>query len=159
MGSIKVRILMLQLKRTTSSNQDFINLVKELDAYLKVTDGDEHDFYNQFNGIENLNHCIVAYKDEQPVGCGAFKQYDDESVEIKRMYLAPDHRGSGIAGEILNGLEVWAKEIGNTRTVLETGKRQVEAVKFYHKSGYQRIPNYGQYIGMENSNCFEKKLH
>jgi len=149
---------MIQIRRTNSSNRDFTALVNELDAYLKITDGDEHDFYNQFNGIENLNHCIVAYKNEQPVGCGAFKQFEEDSVEIKRMYLKPDHRGSGIAGEILTSLEVWAKEKGNKKTVLETGKRQVEAVKFYHKSGYKRIPNYGQYIGMDNSNCFEKIL-
>ena len=149
---------MIQIKRTNSSNQDFVNLVKELDAYLKTTDGDEHDFYNQFNGIENLNHCIVAYKDEEPVGCGAFKKFEEDSVEVKRMYLKPQHRGSGIARDILSSLEDWAKEIGNKKTVLETGKRQVEAVKFYHKSGYKRIPNYGQYIGMDNSTCFEKLL-
>jgi GNAT superfamily N-acetyltransferase len=148
----------LTIRKTDSSNQNFINLVKELDAYLKITDGDEHDFYNQFNSIENLQHTIVAYQDDEPVGCGAFKPFDDHSVEIKRMYLKPEHRGSGIAREILKALETWAKEIGYKRTVLETGSRQVEAVKFYYKSGYQRIPNYGQYIGMENSNCFEKTL-
>ena len=72
---------MIQLKRTNSSNQDFIELVAELDAYLKITDGDDHDFYNQFNGIENLKHCVVAYKDEKPVGCGAFKAFDLSKVE------------------------------------------------------------------------------
>jgi GNAT superfamily N-acetyltransferase len=149
---------MIQLKRTHSSHQDFINLVKELDAYLKITDGEEHDFYNQFNGIETIQHVIVAYVDDQPVGCGAFKEFDEISVEIKRMYLKQEHRGSGIAYKILTELEVWAKEEGYERTVLETGTRQVEAVKFYHKSGYKRIPNYGQYKDMENSNCFEKQL-
>ncbi len=149
---------MINLKRTTSEDQDFIDLVKELDAYLKITDGDEHEFYNQFNGIESLKHVVVVFHDEKPVGCGAFKPYDEESVEVKRMYLKPENRGSGIASEILKELEIWAKEIGNKKTVLETGKRQVEAVKFYHKSGYQRIPNYGQYVQMENSCCFEKVL-
>lgn len=149
---------MTQLVRTNSSNQDFIDLVKELDAYLKITDGDEHDFYNQFNGIETIQHVIVAYEEGKPAGCGAFKKYDKESVEVKRMYLKPRHRGSGIANEILTALEGWAREIGNKRTILETGTRQVEAVKFYHKSGYKRIPNYGQYVQMDNSNCFEKLL-
>jgi GNAT superfamily N-acetyltransferase len=149
---------MIHLQRTNSSNQDFIDLVKELDAYLKITDGDEHDFYNQFNGIENLQHTIVAYHNDQPVGCGAFKPFDENSVEIKRMYLKSEHRGSGIASEILKALEIWAKEIDYKRTVLETGTRQVEAVKFYLKSCYQRIPNYGQYTQMENSICFEKVL-
>ena len=149
---------MSKLKRTNSSHQDFIELVKELDAYLKITDGEEHSFYNQFNGIENLQYCLIAYKNRIPVGCGAFKRFDDESVEIKRMYLKSDYRGSGIASNILKELEAWAKEEGYNRTVLETGTRQVEAVKFYDKSGYKRIPNYGQYVGMENSKCFEKRL-
>jgi GNAT superfamily N-acetyltransferase len=149
---------MLAIKRTSSMNQDFVSLVKELDTYLKVTDGEEHEFYNQFNGIEKLNHCIVAYLENQPVGCGAFKKYDAVSIEIKRMYLKPNHRGSGIAFKILNSLEIWAKEMDKKRAVLETGKRQVEALKFYQKSGYQNIPNYGQYIGMDNSQCFEKIL-
>ena len=149
---------MIKLRSTTSDDQDFIDLVKELDTYLKITDGDEHDFYNQFNGIESLQSVLVAYYNNKPVGCGAFKPYDHESVEVKRMYLKPENRGSGIAADILKTLEISAKEGGYKRTVLETGKRQLEAVKFYHKSGYRRIPNYGQYVQMDNSYCFEKRL-
>lgn len=149
---------MIKIRSTTSDDQDFIDLVKELDTYLKITDGDEHDFYNQFNGIESLQSVLVAYYNNKPVGCGAFKPYDHESVEVKRMYLKPENRGSGIAADILKTLEISAKERGYKRTVLETGKRQLEAVKFYHKSGYRRIPNYGQYVQMDNSYCFEKRL-
>ena len=149
---------MIKIRSTTSDDQDFIDLVKELDTYLKITDGDEHDFYNQFNGIESLQSVLVAYYNNKPVGCGAFKPYDHESVEVKRMYLKPENRGSGIAADILKTLEISAKEGGYKRTVLETGKRQLEAVKFYHKSGYRRIPNYGQYVQMDNSYCFEKRL-
>lgn len=144
--------------RTNSENTDFKGLVKELDAHLKITDGDEHDFYHQFNGIQTLHHVVVAYEGRKAIGCGAFKVFDQESVEVKRMYVKKENRGSGVASLILTELEIWAKELGVKRTVLETGTRQIEAVKFYHKSGYQPIPNYGQYIGMENSNCFEKRL-
>lgn len=144
--------------KTDNTNLDFQNLVIELDAYLKVTDGDDHDFYNQFNGLEKLKHALVVYKDNLPIGCGAFREFDASTVEVKRMYLQPNHRGSGIATEILNSLEAWAKEEGYQRCILETGDRQVEAVKFYHKMGYKRIPNYGQYAQMDNSNCFEKHL-
>ncbi len=96
----------MELKITSSINQDFVSLVKELDTYLKVTDGEEYEFYNQFNGIEKLNHCIVAYFENQPVGCGTFKKYDAVSVEIKRMYLQPNQIGSGITFKILNTLEI-----------------------------------------------------
>ena len=79
--------------RTDSSNNHFQQLVVLLDAHLKVTDGDAHDFYNQFNKITHIRHVIVAFIDEQPVGCGAFKEYSTDSVEIKRMFVMPEHRG------------------------------------------------------------------
>tara|TARA_R110001632_G_scaffold34766_5_gene88186 strand:- start:6110 stop:6559 length:450 start_codon:yes stop_codon:yes gene_type:complete len=149
---------MTKIVKTDNTNQDFKNLVKELDAYLKVTDGDEHDFYNQFNSLEKIKNVVVAYKEGIPIGCGAFRKVDDSSVEIKRMYVKPNERGSGVAKEILNFLETWAKENKFQRCILETGDRQVEAVRFYQKLGYYRIPNYEQYTEMENSLCFEKTI-
>lgn len=146
----------LKTVRTNSENKDFINLVKQLDAYLKITDGDEHDFYNQFNNIDVLKNVIVIYKNEVAVGCGAIKKYNSEAVEVKRMFVSLDERGKGIAQKTLTELEVWANELGYKKCVLETGKRQVEAVKFYHKCNYKVISNYGQYVAMENSICFEK---
>ena len=149
---------MTKIKRTTPDNPDFAQLVKELDAYLKVTDGAEHDFYHQFNGITSLQYVVVAYVNDQAVGCGALKEFNTDTLEIKRMYLKLANRRSGIATEILNALEVWAKELRYQKIVLETGTRQVEALKFYHKSGYHRTPNYAPYAHMENGNCFEKNL-
>jgi GNAT superfamily N-acetyltransferase len=149
---------MVRLVRTDSNNPDFIALVKELDAYLKITDGDEHSFYNQFNAITSLQHAVVAYKNLQPFACGAFKAFNKNSVEIKRMYTLPNARGEGLASMVLNELENWALELNYNSTVLETGVRQTEAIQFYKKNLYTRIPNYGQYIGIKNSRCFKKKL-
>lgn len=146
------------IKRTNSENKDFINLVKQLDAYLKITDGNEHDFYNQFNNIDVLKNVVVLYVDEIPVGCGAIKKFDEVAVEVKRMFVLSENRGEGIAQKVLTELEIWAKELGFKSCVLETGKRQVEAVKFYHKCGYKVIENYGQYKDKENSVCFKKYL-
>jgi GNAT superfamily N-acetyltransferase len=144
--------------RTNSENIDFINLVKKLDNYLKITDGDEHEFYNQFNNIDVLQHAVVLYIDDVAVACGAIKKFNESAVEVKRMYVDKEYRNQGNAKIILEELETWAKEIGNKKCILETGKRQVEAVKFYYKCGYKVIPNYGQYKAMENSICFEKEL-
>ncbi|WP_299278152.1 GNAT family N-acetyltransferase [uncultured Psychroserpens sp.] len=149
---------MIKIIRTDSKNSDFSGLVKELDAYLKITDGDEHEFYNQFNGITVLEYVVVAYLNDEPVGCGAFKRFGDSSVEIKRMYTMPKTRGQGIATKILNHLENWAKELNYSSCVLETGIRQKEAVQFYKKNKYTIIPKYGQYVNMDNSLCFEKLI-
>lgn len=125
---------MIRLKRTDSSNKDFVDLVKQLDAYLRITDGDEHDFYNQYNSIENLKHAVIAYTEDKPVGCGAFKDFENNSVEIKRMYTLEKNRGKGIASLILNELEKWASELNYDSCILETGIRQIEAVEFYKKT-------------------------
>ena len=147
---------MKKIIRTDNKNVDFNKLIIELDAYLKVTDGEDHEFYNQFNGLDNIKNVVIAYQDSQAVGCGAFKKLDNETIEIKRMYVKFAHRGSGTAQAILNSLELWASEKGFKKCILETGNRQVEAIKFYKKAGYKSIPNYGQYTHMEDSNCFEK---
>jgi GNAT superfamily N-acetyltransferase len=149
---------MIKLIRTNSEHKDFVFLVKQLDAYLKITDGDEHDFYNQFNSIDNIQHVVIAYVDNEAIGCGAFKVFNKSSVEIKRMFTSAETRGKGIATQILKELEDWAKELGFLSCVLETGIRQTEAVQFYKKNLYKTTPNYGQYIGIENSLCFEKVL-
>lgn len=146
------------VQRTDSSHTDFIQLVTLLDADLAVRDGEEHAFYHQFNGIDSLKHCMVFYDDNHAVGCGAFKQLDAETVEIKRMYTKPEVRGKGFATQLLQALENWARELQYKRCVLETGVRQPEAIALYSKNGYQKIANYGQYKGIANSLCFEKQL-
>ena len=149
----------MQLIRTGSTNKDFIELVKLLDADLAKRDGDEHSFYHQFNKIDKIKHAVVLYEDDKPVSCGAIKESMPGSMEVKRMYTMPVARGKGFAAKVLAELEQWAAELGYTKCVLETGKKQPEAIALYKKNGYKIIPNYGQYIGVENSVCFEKSLH
>ncbi len=146
------------IKRTDSSNSDFQHLVQFLDQDLAIRDGDEHGFYHQFNSINQLRNCVLLYINEKPAGCGAFKKFEDDTVEIKRMYVLPEHRGNGYASKILNELEIWAKSEGFKFGILETGLKQPEAIALYNKNGYSLIPNYGQYVGVENSVCYKKEL-
>lgn len=149
----------INIQRTTSTDPDFIALVKQLDADLAGRDGADHAYYAQFNFITNIKYAIVAYENDKAVACGAIKAYNTDTVEVKRMYTLPTHRGKGIGTTILKALEVWAAELSYKKCVLETGKRQPEAIQLYEKNGYQRIPNYGQYVGIENSVCFEKVVY
>ncbi|QDA60980.1 GNAT family N-acetyltransferase [Hymenobacter jejuensis] len=149
---------MLKLTRTTSDNPHFRQLVALLDQDLSIRDGADHAFYAQFNKIDKLNHVVVAYSNDEPVACGAFKEFSPELVEIKRMFVQPTQRGQGVAQAVLTELEQWAKELQYAGCVLETGKKQPEAIRLYQKSGYALIPNYGQYIGVENSVCMQKEL-
>lgn len=144
--------------RTDSDNTGFQSLVVLLDADLAIRDGDEHAFYAQFNKTAAIRNVIVCYADDKPIGCGAFKKYDDEKAEIKRMFVLPEYRGHGIGLSILKELELWAKELNYTSCVLETGKKQPEAIHLYQKAGYLVISNYGQYEGIENSVCMMKAV-
>ena len=150
---------MITCTRTDAGNPDFIELVKHLDRELAIRDGDDHDFYHQFNSIDTIKHAVVVYENGRAVGCGALKEYTPAAAEIKRMYTLPESRGKGIATRILNEVEAWAAELRYEKCILETGINQPEAIALYHKTGYTRIPNYGQYAGVETSVCFEKKLH
>lgn len=149
---------MITLRRTDSDDEDFKALVKLLDADLAIRDGADHGFYSQFNKIDKIRHAVVCYENAQAIGCGAIKAFGDEAMEVKRMYVSPEGRNKGIATRVLTELEDWAREMGYTKCVLETGKRQPEAIALYEKNGYRRTENYGQYVGVENSVCFEKNL-
>ena len=149
---------MIRLFRTDSGNEDFIRLVKELDADLAERDGEEHSFYSKFNKVDMIRHVVVAYQNNVAISCGAIKEYDPKTMEVKRMFTSPENRGKGFAGIILHELENWARELNFEKCILETGKRQAEALRLYKKSGYDIIPNYGQYAGIENSVCFKKDL-
>tara|TARA_R110001583_G_scaffold1089_2_gene9150 strand:+ start:5947 stop:6396 length:450 start_codon:yes stop_codon:yes gene_type:complete len=149
---------MLHLIRTNSTNKDFIKLVSFLDADLKIRDGDDHDFYNQFNKIDSLKNVVVAHLNEIPIGCGAFKIHPNATVEIKRMYVAPNGRRKGIASKVLTELENWAKELNFKKCILETGKQQPEAIALYKNCGYTITTNFGFYENVENSVCFEKMI-
>lgn len=148
----------LELRKISPEHPDFLRLVKALDEELKITDGPDHLFYHQFNGLDDIKHVILGYAEKEAIACGAFKSYDQTSVEIKRMYTSTHHRGKGAAKHILGALESWAQELGFNRCILETGVRQIAAIVLYEKCGYRRIENYGQYANVAGSVCFEKKF-
>lgn len=149
---------MHNLKRTNSDNIDFINLVALLDQDLKIRDGEDHAFYNQYNKTDKIKNVIVYYENDIAVGCGAFREKESDKTEIKRMYVKPEYRKRGIAAAVLKELELWAAELNYTYTILETGKKQPEAIALYQKLGYTIIPNYPPYEEMDNSVCMKKTL-
>ena len=148
----------MDIIRTDQNNVDFQLLVRSLNQELSIRDGKDHMFYSQFNGIENLKNVVVAYVNDVPVGCGAFKTFDKDIVEIKRMYTNPEGRQKGVASAVLRELETWMKDLKVPKCILETGKNLPEAVALYRKFKYQIIPKYEPYQNTENSICFEKKI-
>jgi putative acetyltransferase len=146
------------LKRTNSSDPDFSVLIHELDRGLRESYGDLMNIYDGHNVIEKIDTVVIAYMADEPVGCGCFKNFDKQTVEIKRMYVRPQQRGNGISTLILKELENWAHAAGYSNSVLETGSKQLAALAVYKKFGYMRIPDYGPYINLPDSLCFGKSL-
>src|SRR5437868_2864304 len=111
------------LVRTNSENHDYRLLIPILDAELTVRDGGEeaHAFYKQYNKSDDIKYVVMAYQDTVPVGCGAIKAYEDDIVEVKRMFVPLEHRNKGIARQVLAELEKWAEELGFKELILETG--------------------------------------
>ena len=101
---------------------------------------------------------LLARLDGVAVGCGAVRPHDDESAEIKRMYVVPEARGRGIAAALLHALERTAAELGYRRLVLETGMRQPEAMALYESRGWEPIENFGAYRTSSLSRSFGKSL-
>nr|WP_315152245.1 GNAT family N-acetyltransferase [uncultured Flavobacterium sp.] len=96
----------MNTQRTTSNNLDFQQLVVLLDEFLAIRDGEDHDFYAQFDTLDNINHVVVIYQDNNAIGCGAFKKFDSATVEIKRMFVNLDYQGK-------RNCQQYSERIGN----------------------------------------------
>jgi GNAT superfamily N-acetyltransferase len=108
---------------------------------------------------ENIDLFLVALdRQGRAVACGALRRLDDVSAEIKRMYVVPELRGSGVATAVLHELEAAAMRRGWMTLRLETGTEQPDAQRFYRRAGYHEIPLFGHYVGSTLSVCFERML-
>jgi GNAT superfamily N-acetyltransferase len=150
---------MLRVFRTTPAHEDFQKLVSLLDQDLWSRYGAAQAYYAPHNIIDPSARAVVVYAEDQPVGCGCYRPKEEANrVEIKRMFVLPEWRGRGIAKRVLHELETWAASEGFAEAVLETGNGQPEAIALYGRCGYGTIPNFGPYVGKEESICFGKRL-
>ena len=148
---------MITIKRTTSDDLDFQNLTRQFDEFLIDIDGEERDFFAQFNNIY-IKNVVICYENEEAIGCGSFKEFEPNVAEIKRMFVNPNHRKKGIAKTILGELINWSQKEHFTTAILETAHKLKPAIDLYQKFGFEIIPNYGQYINVESSVCMKKIL-
>ncbi len=145
---------------TNGKNQDFIELCFLLDEGLnKLAGGEENrKEYVEHNKLDDIHDVVVGYDEGIAVACASFKHIDNNTVEIKRVFVREEYRGKGIAKSIMNEIENKAKEKGYSELVLETGRKMIVAVSLYKSLGYKEIPNYGQYKNMVKSVCMKKYL-
>ena len=101
---------------------------------------------------------LVAQRNGQVVGCGALRQKDTFTGEVRRMFVTRRARRDGVARALLMSLEHEAQALGYRHLVLETGTRQQAAIALYGDTGWRRIPAWGPYVGDAMSVCFGKAL-
>ena len=146
------------IKRTTSADKDFQYLVQQLDNELWNELQDDQATYDQYNKVPDLNTVVLVFINDQPAASGCFKKHDDDTVEIKRMFVEKRFRGKGLSKVVLAELENWAIESGFKYVILETSVHFKSARSLYKNTGYAITPNYDQYIGLEESVCMKKEL-
>lgn len=101
---------------------------------------------------------LIALRSGKPVGCGAVRRIEEQTGEIKRMYVRPEERRRGVGSALLSALEAEARALGIARLVLETGVRQLEAAALYQRAGFSVIAPFGEYVGSRLSVCMAKVL-
>ena len=150
---------MITLQRSNYLNLDFQKFCEELNKEFWIRYPDSQHHFEPHNQVDESARIIVAYDGDIAIACGCFRSTKEQgTIEIKRMYVRPDRRGAGMAGKILSELETWASEEGYTRSILETGIKQPEAIALYSRAGYSLITNYPPYVGVMESICMQKTL-
>jgi putative acetyltransferase len=139
----------LTTNRTNSNDEGFQLLISHLDHELWNELKEDQSTYDQYNKVPDLPTVVLLFINERPIACGCFKKYNNDTVEIKRMFVEKDFRGKGISKMILDELEKWAKESRFQFAILETSIHFKAARSLYTNAGYTIIDNYAQYEGLE----------
>ena len=146
--------------RTDGKNEDFIENCRLLDTDLDRRVGRQikREKYQKFNQLDEIREAIVVYDHGRAVGGGAIRRYDDENIELKRVFVHNEYQGQGIGSRLVSLLIEWAAELGYRRMILETGELLAESCAVYKKLGFAVIPNYGPYADMPESLCMAREI-
>lgn len=152
---------MTEFVRTDGKNEDFIENCRLLDMDLDRRVGRQikREKYQKFNQLDEIQEAIVVYEDQKPAGGGAIRKYDDNTAELKRVFVHNEYQGRGIGSRLVSLLMEWAAELGYQRMILETGELLAESCAVYKKLGFEVIPNYGPYADMPESLCMARDLN
>ena len=148
----------MEVRLVGPDSQDYARLAQKLDEYYFELVGDIQFKYAEVNKPHNMNAVCVVYEGEEPIACGAWKKIDDETAEIKRIYVLPEHRRKGAASMIVTAMEADAAKTGRKRFILETARTTADSASLYLSLGYEEIDYYGSPAGAENCRCFKKEI-
>lgn len=149
---------MIQIKIVDGQHPDCAYLSQRLDDELYEIYGELIGNYQAYNSLKGVQVAVLVYHNEKPVACGGMKPYDEQTGEIKRVFVEKQMRKRGLAVQIMNELEKQAKNRQYQTLILETGYDQEPAVQLYKKLGYDYMENYGQYAHDDKCICMKKSI-
>ena len=139
------------------AHPDFLLLARALDAYLHARLGAAQDAFAPYNAANALSDVALLYDGERAIACGALKLHPDGAAEIKRVFVAPDHRRCGLARELVRELEGRALSYGCHTLLVETNPSFESAVALYQSLGFAKVAPFGPYQQLD-SLCMGKPL-
>lgn len=106
----------------------------------------------------DLVEVVIACEDGVDLGHAALRHLAAGGYEVKKVFVATAARGRGLSRILMSAIEDVAREKGETRIVLQTGPKQLEAIALYTKTGYEHIPEFGPYVGLSDMVYMGKDL-
>lgn len=149
---------MINLKRTSTENSGFKDLIRELTGNEEDKSSELKKQYAELNMAEYFESVVVAFEDNEAVGCGSFKPYEEECAEMKRVYVKPGKYEKSVEVHIIHELENWAAEKGFATTILKVAENESELIKLYEQLGYKVTPNFTPCAKKENCVCLCKSI-
>ena len=128
-----------------------LELFSQHDDFMIEFLGEDSHYYSRYTESENIESVWVAYVDNLPAGCIAYRTKTDSVGEVKRLFLKKEYRGKGISKELLNILEKHAEEQGCTKLFLDTRITLEPAVSLYRATGFHIVFQQGLYVQMEKT--------
>jgi putative acetyltransferase len=154
--------MQVDVRRGSLASPAATKLIAELNEEIRARHSEPLDgFYLSLENDEvelGRGAFALAWVEERAVGCGAVRLIDEDTAELKRMFVVPEFRRQGIVGAVLRFLESEAVALGASRVVLETVITPPDAVALYRGAGYEEIPRFGPYVDSEISYCMGRSL-
>lgn len=147
----------ITLERADSS--DARTLIDELEAELTpLYPTESRHGYSVERLLAQKVHFFLMRENAIPVGCGGVQFMERQYAEVKRMYVRPPYRGTGLARHMLQHLIDFTRSHGIALLRLETGIHQHAAIRLYERMGFHLIPPFGDYLRDPLSRFYEKRL-
>ena len=128
----------MKIKITDTRDKDFLAMCGELNSHLNSAVSGREKIYNTMESLDNIFYVALAVEKGVIAGMAALAKIDNDTAEIRTVFVKPLYRGKGIAKELCKHLETVAKKKGFKTMILDTWEQLSNAVKLYEKLGYTR---------------------